>query len=467
MGLFDQYQFDQGSYGGGSLIDRLLSQLQTQGQYQPSQGFAPNPMDANAQMQPQPIAVGNYQMPRMGTASQFIPDPAALPQNAQPTQGMTPQQYAAMPVSSRVPQQGSQYPQQQQDPLPSFLQPAGNGPGDRLMAGLQNFSGGGSLLHAIAGGITGLSTGRRTDPQGMQQEALQAQYRSLIPILGEQKARLAVINPEMGKAMVAQALAGKQYQFTTAPDGTVIRTDAHAGTAEPVYQAGLKPTFGVVGEDDGKKTYGWTDPAKRTVTPYQAPGGGETNRTGIAGPDGKIIPYPEGADAAARKTFANEIAKINADSAGGKKTEVQAKSEKFGNQMELAERNIKGLENEYTSTIGAGGFFRGTEYLPGGNALQSESYQKFLQARDSFLTALLRDESGAAIGSAEFNRREKEMFPQPGDSPGTVERKAKLRAVAVEGMKKAAGPGYKSPDFAAEDAAKADIDSLLKKYGGK
>jgi hypothetical protein len=450
MGLFDGYQFDQRSYAddGGSMIARLLSQLQTQGQYQPSQGFASNPMDANAQMQPQaqPIAVGDYQMPRIGAPAQFTADPAAIPQNAQPTQG-----YQQQPM--------------QQDPLPQFLRPAGNGLGDRLIAGAKGFSGSGSLIGGLVNGITGLATGERNDPQGQQQQILQAQYRALIPILGEQKARLAVINPEMGKAMVAQALAGKQYAFTTAPDGTVIRTDAHAGTAEPVYQAGLKPTFGVVGKNDGQETYGFIDSGKRTVTPYQAPGG-ETNRTGIAGPDGKIIPYPEGADAAARKTFANEIAKINADSAGGKKTEVQAKSEKFGNQMELAERNIKGLENEYTSTVGAGGFFRGTEYLPGGNALQSESYQKFRQARDSFLTALLRDESGAAIGSSEFNRREKEMFPQPGDSPGTVARKAKLRAVAVEGMKKAAGPGYKSPDFAAEDTAKADIDALLKKYGG-
>ena len=38
-----------------------------------------------------------------------------------------------------------------------------------------------------------------------------------------------------------------------------------------------------------------------------------------------------------------------------------SRSEKFGNQMELAEKNIKSLESEYTDTLGAGGFFRGTD----------------------------------------------------------------------------------------------------------
>jgi hypothetical protein len=437
MGLFDGYQFSDTPQG--SLIDRLLSQLQTQGQYQPSQGFAPNPMDASAAMPTQqnaPIGVGDYMMPRIGSGFQ---------QNVQPQQGMTPEQYAATPVSNRVPQQGVAQPAPQASSLPEFLQPSGAGPGDRLLAGLQSFGGSGSLLGGISNAITGFSTGQRSDPVGQQKQALQAQYRALIPILGEQRAALAVLNPEIGKAMVSQALAGKQYAFTTAPDGTVIRTDAHAGTAEPVYQAGLKPTFDVIGEQDGQKTYGWIDPGKRTVSPYQSPGGA-TEDKGVMGPDGRLIPYPEGVD---RPTFRKEISKIAADAAGGKKSEVQAKSEKFGNKMELAEKNLKSIEDE-----GSGFWNRvaeGSGYVPGsalaGRFLQTEKYQKYRQARDNFITALLRDESGAAIGTDEFNRYEKELFPQPGDSQGVIEQKREARRIAIEGMKKSAGPGYKSPTF--------------------
>ena len=432
MALFDYYN-DSDTYApDGGLIGRLMQLTGAQSAYAPSAGF-PQP-----QQPTNPLSIGGYQMPRIGNSDSFIPEQAMTPPAAMPAQGqMLPQQ------------------------APQFAPPnSPGGFGGFFRGAAANMQGGplGALMGGI-GGAMGMGQGTEQDQARFYQ---QQQYQSLVPILGESKARLAVLNPEIGKAMVAQALAGKQYAFTTAPDGTVIRTDAHAGTAEPVYQGGLKPTFGVVSENDGQKVYGWTDPSKRTVTPYQAPGA--TEDKGVMGPDGKLIPYPEGVD---RKTFRNEISKINADAAGGKKTEVQAKSEKFGNQMELAERNIKGLENEYTSTLGKGGLFRGTEYVPGGNALQSESYQKYRQARDSFLTALLRDESGAAIGSSEFNRREKEMFPQPGDGPEVVKRKAKLRAVAIEGMKKAAGPGYKSPDFEAEDAVKSDIDALLKKYGGK
>jgi len=433
MGLFDQYQFDQRTYGdsGGSLIDRLLSQLQTQGQYQPSQGFGANPMDANAQMQPQaqPIAVGDYQMPRIGTAAQF-----------------TPEQAAATPVQLRVPQQGVAQAAPQASSLPEFLQPSGNGAGDHLMAGLQGFANSGSLISGLVNGITGLATGQRNDPRGQQQQILQAQYKALIPILGEQRAALAVLNPEMGKALVAQALGGK-HSFTTLPDGTVLAQDPQRGTATPVYQGGLKPSFGVVNEQDGQKTYGWIDPGSRTTTPI-APIGPRSDT--VTGPDGKPIAIPPGVN---RMEFIKKVTDANAKAATGEKTEVQAKSEKFGNKMELAERNLKDIEDEGTGYLGrsAAGF-----PLVGGtmatNWMKSDKYQQYEQARNNFITALLRDESGAAIGTEEFNRYEKELFPQPGDGPDVIKQKREARRIAIDGMKKAAGPGYKSPVYDREDA---------------
>src|SRR4051812_30317638 len=87
MGLLDSL-FDQGNYGGqgGGLFDFLRQNQKQQDQYQPSAGFP---------RQAAPLAVGGYQMPRIGGASQFTPppqDPAALPQNAQPAQGQLPMQ---------------------------------------------------------------------------------------------------------------------------------------------------------------------------------------------------------------------------------------------------------------------------------------------------------------------------------------------------------------------------------------
>jgi len=438
MGLFDSYQFEPNTYqGGGGLIDRLLAQLQTQGQYQPGQGFGSSPMEAQAAIpapagppQASPIAVGNYQMPRVGAADLYQPR-AEAPREAQ----------AAPPQPLAPPQ------------IPDFLQAPEGGHGligGAIRGAMANAQGGplGIIGGAIAGGL-GMGAG---SPQDIARKQLIAKYQSLVPILGEGKARLAVLDPEIGKTLIADAL-GKQYGFTTLPDGTVVRQDPRSGTVEPVYSGGAKPTFGIVGEEDGKKRYGWIDPNKRTVTPIE-PAGAE-DRGAVTGPDGKPIPIPPGVD---RKTFVNEVSRANAKAAAGELTEAQAKATIYASKMELAEKNLKGLDDQYTSTIGAGGYMRGTEYVPGiGNSLQSENYQKYKQARDNFITALLRQESGAAIGTSEFNRYEKELFPQPGESEAIVKQKRQARKIAIEGMKKGAGPGYKTPDFEAESGdAKAD-----------
>ncbi len=102
MGLLDNLYFGHNSnFGGqGGLLDFLRTSQMQQAEYQPSAGFGPNPMDANAQMQAGPMDIGGYQMPRIGGAQAFIPpqaDPAALPQNAQPTQGQMPQQPMEQP----------------------------------------------------------------------------------------------------------------------------------------------------------------------------------------------------------------------------------------------------------------------------------------------------------------------------------------------------------------------------------
>ena len=49
-----------------------------------------------------------------------------------------------------------------------------------------------------------------------------------------------------------------------------------------------------------------------------------------------------------------------------------------------------------------------------GNFAQSSEYQQFEQANRDFINALLRQESGAAIGNDEFVNAEKQYFPQVG-----------------------------------------------------
>lgn len=224
MGLLDSLLYDSGSYGGqgGGLLDFLRTSQMQQNNYQPSAGFpnpapaAPSRFDAAtfdpstyAPSQPNnPIAVGGYQMPRMGNPDQFQPQQAMMPPNAQPTQG-----------------QGTpQAPQQPQQPAPpESLPPALGGQQggflNNLSAGLQSIGNGGSILGAI--------TGNRTDPQSIAQQNLGAQYQAvrqtlqssgMSPQEASSKAMLAVMNTEAGKTILTEALTNKEKYGVVSED---------------------------------------------------------------------------------------------------------------------------------------------------------------------------------------------------------------------------------------------------------
>jgi hypothetical protein len=216
MGLLDAL-FDQNSYGGqgGGLLD-LIRQTQGQNsQYQPSAGFpqqgssfadrfnavpnAPQPFQGGggqfdqanfdpqtfAPNQAQPIAVGsNYQMPRIGSAPMFAPqmasaDPAAIPPNAQPTQGQM---------------QPAQEPQQE-------LPPAFGG-----TSYLERLNAGGGLIGSMLGDTT-------------QQKNLTAQYHAI---------RQALISN-------GETPRGSKVKGDDCRDEPGSRKDHHSGV---VYQQG-------------------------------------------------------------------------------------------------------------------------------------------------------------------------------------------------------------------------------------
>ena len=76
-----------------------------------------------------------------------------------------------------------------------------------------------------------------------------------------------------------------------------------------------------------------------------------------------------------------------------------------------------------------------------GNDLRSV----YRQAQVDWVTANLRKESGAVIGAEEMDNEVKKYFPQRGDSPEVVRRKAESRSQAELGMSRQAGPGANMP----------------------
>lgn len=124
--------------------------------------------------------------------------------------------------------------------------------------------------------------------------------------------------------------------------------------------------------------------------------------------------------------------------APGKFNDTQGKAAGFADRMAAASDILSKFDKEGASLVG-----RNLENIWGGNYLQSDAYQQFEQARRDFTNAVLRRESGAVINPDEFANADRQYFPQPGDSPAVIAQKANQRRIALESMRRDAGPSYK------------------------
>lgn len=137
-----------------------------------------------------------------------------------------------------------------------------------------------------------------------------------------------------------------------------------------------------------------------------------------------------------------------ADPAAAKKaapTEFQGKSAAFGSRAQESDRILNELGGSYSPTgINTKNALGNTPLIGGAleataNAALSDNSQKAEQAQRDFMNAILRQESGAAIGKDEFNNGKRQYFPQPGDSQAVIEQKAANRRLAVQGLLNNAG----------------------------
>jgi hypothetical protein len=162
---------------------------------------AANP-SANAAASPLPI--GNYQMPRLGPAAAFTPDPAALPANAQPAQGQLP---AAAP-SSGIGNLISGY--------QNFM--------NRAADGLQSVAKGGSLLGAIRG--------QPDDPAAKASQVANMTARALIAKGVDPSVASAAVQPgntEMLKELLKTAFTAGTHSTETDKDGNVWDVNKQTG----------------------------------------------------------------------------------------------------------------------------------------------------------------------------------------------------------------------------------------------
>ncbi len=105
--------------------------------------------------------------------------------------------------------------------------------------------------------------------------------------------------------------------------------------------------------------------------------------------------------------------------------------------------------------------------LPLGNYMISDEYQKFDQAQRDFINAVLRRESGAVISPEEFDNARKQYLPQPGDTKDTLAQKRSNRQTAIQGMRRAAGPGFNAEGKSARQPENGGVVDYRDYFGGQ
>ena len=123
-------------------------------------------------------------------------------------------------------------------------------------------------------------------------------------------------------------------------------------------------------------------------------------------------------------------------------TEFQGKSVTFGTRAANANNILNALEGT-TDPSQVYAAHKGGVVT---NWMMPENVQRVTQAQRDFWNANLRQESGAAIGSSEFESAKKQYFPEPGDTPEVIAQKRKNRELVVKGFARQAGPAG-APDI--------------------
>jgi hypothetical protein len=295
-------------------------------------------------------------------------------------------------------------------------------------------------LEAAWGGPTPpAQPAQATDPYSQRMAMAQQMRNSGIPALMNQAAALEE------HALKFKPEFSQTPQVGTGPDGKpftyVLDKDGNPKLLNGVLPRDKMELANLGGKDVAYNPFALQpgQTFQRTVSPDSVYSGGITMR-------GQNM-----TDARARE--------LNAITANNKApTEFQGKSAAFGLRATEADKILSGLQGKYSpaavntknalgSVWGIGGAL-GT----GANAFLSDTDQRAEQAQRDFVNAVLRQESGASIGAAEFDNAIKQYFPQPNDGAAVIAQKARNRQLAIQGLQANAGHAAMTAPSASQPA---------------
>ena len=97
-------------------------------------------------------------------------------------------------------------------------------------------------------------------------------------------------------------------------------------------------------------------------------------------------------------------------------TQAERESQTFATRLIESDEVISELESKFTGNLETARFL-----IP--EAFKGENRKLIEQAQRNFVNALLRQESGAAIGADEFKSATAQYFPQPNDTKKNLAQK--------------------------------------------
>ncbi len=123
-------------------------------------------------------------------------------------------------------------------------------------------------------------------------------------------------------------------------------------------------------------------------------------------------------------------------------TEYQGKAVTFGTRAAQSHNILNALEGNVSPAAVAASRKGGMLV----NWAMDTPTRQVEQAQRDFINAVLRQESGAAIGQNEYESAARQYFPEPNDPPEVVAQKRAARETQIRGFAKQAGPGG-APDI--------------------
>lgn len=157
--------------------------------------------------------------------------------------------------------------------------------------------------------------------------------------------------------------------------------------------------------------------------------------------------------------------KIKAAAEKSKKSDPKAHqlaSAGFGRRLEQTEAIF---DNLLKSGYQREGFWSGAAQSKLPSGMQSDEARQQEQAERNFINAVLRQESGAAIGKDEYTNAEEQYFPRYGDTPQTLANKKANRLQKLEEFKAASGEAWEKVPLVLPEGISQNITVVHKPSG--